>query len=109
MHHPVRFTGDDYYDVFYRLPEIAKVVGAFFATKTLLFLGFGLADEAFKRLYHEVVRHLGRHKRRAYAVQLRPGGLDVKYCEQKNVQVIDADATEFLEAIEQRLTSVSLE
>jgi hypothetical protein len=97
-------TGDDYYDVFYRLPEIAKVVGAYFATRTILFLGFGLADEDFKRLYHEVVRHLGRHKRRAYAVQLHPRELDVRYWEQKNVQVIDCDATEFLEAIEQRLT-----
>jgi len=102
-------TGDDYYDVFYCLPEIAKVVGAYFTTRTLLFLGFGLADEDFKRLYHEVVRHLGRHKRRAYAVQLRPCALDVKYWEQKNVQVIDCDATEFLEAIEQRLASVSSE
>jgi len=55
------------------------------------------------------VRHLGRHTCRAYAVQLRPRGLDVKYWEQKNVQVIDADATGFLEAIEKRLTSVSLE
>jgi hypothetical protein len=64
----------------------------------------GLADEDFKRLYHEVVRHLGRHKRRAYAVQLRPRELVVKYWEQKNVQVIGCDATEFLEAIEQRLT-----
>jgi hypothetical protein len=97
-------TGDDYYDVFHRLPEIARVVGAYFATRTVLFLGFGLADEDFKRLYHEVVRHLGRHKRRAYAVQLHPGELDVKYWDQKNVQVIGCDATEFLEEIEQRLT-----
>ena len=51
---------------------------------------------------NEVVRHLGRHKRRAYAVQLRPHELDVRYWEQKNVQVIDADATEFLEEIEHR-------
>jgi hypothetical protein len=97
-------TGDDYYDVFYRLPEIAKVVGAYFATRTILFLGFGLADEDFRRLYHEVVRHLGRHKRRAYAVQLHPGDLVVKYWEHKNVQVIGCDATEFLEEVERRLT-----
>ncbi len=100
-------TGDDYYDVFYRLPEIAKVVGAYFATRTLLFMGFGLADEDFRRLYHEVVRHLGRHKRRAYAVQLRPRELDVKYWEQKNVQVIDCDAMEFLEEIERGLQGTS--
>lgn len=54
----------------------------------------------FKRLYHEVVRHLGRHKRRVYAVQLRSHELDIRYWEQKNVQVIDADATELLGEIE---------
>ena len=71
----------------------------YFATKTLLFLGYGLADEDFKRLYHEVERHLGKHKRRAYAVQLNPTMLAVKYWQQKNVEVIAADAMVFLEAL----------
>lgn len=92
-------TGDDYYDVFARLPETASLVRGFFATKTLLFLGYGLADEDFKRMYHEVERHLGKHKRRAYAVQLNPTALAVKYWQQKNVEVIAADATAFLEAL----------
>jgi len=92
-------TGDDYYDVFARLPEAANLVRAYFATKTILFLGFGLADEDFMRLYHEVVHHIGVHKRRAYAVQLSPDELTTKYWEQKNVQVIAADATVFLEAL----------
>lgn len=92
-------TGDDYYNVFARLPQVANLVQSFFATKTLLFLGYGLADEDFKRLYMEVVRHLGKHKRRAYAVQLNPTPLTVKYWEQKNVQVIAADATAFLESL----------
>ena len=92
-------TGDDYYDVFARLPETANLVRSFFATKTLLFLGYGLADEDFKRMYHEVERHLGKHKRRAYAVQLNPTTLAVKYWQQKNVEVIVADATAFLEAL----------
>ena len=92
-------TGDDYYDVFARLPETANLVRSFFATKTLLFLGYGLADEDFKRMYHEVERHLGKHKRRAYAVQLNPTTLAVKYWMQKNVEVIAADAKTFLEAL----------
>ncbi len=92
-------TGDDHYTVFARLPETANLVRAYFATRTPLFLGFGLADEDFKRLYHEVVRHLGEHKRRAYAVQLDPSPLTVKYWAQKNVQIIAGDATEFLEAL----------
>ena len=96
-------TGDDYYDVFARLPETANLVRSYFATRTVLFLGFGLADQDFKRLYHEVVRHLGKHKRRAYAVQLDPAPLTVKYWQQKNVQVIAADATAFLETLREEL------
>jgi len=92
-------TGDDYYDVFARLPETATLVRTYFATKTVLFLGFGLADEDFKRLYHGVVRRIGVHKRRAYAVQLNPDELTVKYWKQKNVQIVAADATVFLEAL----------
>jgi hypothetical protein len=96
-------TGDDYYDVFIRLPATANQVRGYFATKTVLFLGYGLADEDFKRLYHEVERHLGKHKRRAYAVQLDPMPLTVTYWEQKNVQVIAADATAFLDALAKEL------
>jgi len=96
-------TGDDYYDVFTRLPETANLVRTYFATKIVLFLGFGLADADFKRLYHEVVRHLGKHKRRAYAVQLDPSPLTVKYWQQKNVQIIAADATAFLETVREEL------
>lgn len=100
-------TGDDYYDVFSRLPETANLVRSYFATQTVLFLGFGLADEDFKRLYHEVVRHLGKHKRRAYAVQLNPTPLTQKYWQQKNVQVIAADAAEFLEEVSRQLGTIA--
>jgi hypothetical protein len=96
-------TGDDYYDVFARLPQVANLVQSFFATKTLLFLGYELIDEDFKRLYLEIVHHLGKHRRRAYAVQLSPTPLTVKYWEQKNVQVIAADATAFLESLDAEL------
>jgi hypothetical protein len=96
-------TGDDYYDVFARLPETANLVRSYFASQTILFLGFGLADEDFKRLYHEVVRHLGDHKRRAYAVQLNPTPLTEKYWRQKNVQIIAAGAAEFLEALGEQI------
>lgn len=92
-------TGDDYYDVFARLPEIANLVHSYFATKTILFIGFGLEDEDFNRLYHEVVRHLGKHKRRAYAIQLNPTALSRQYWLAKNVEIISGDATIFLETL----------
>lgn len=89
-------AGDDYYRVFARLPETTNLIRSYFATRTMLFLGFGLADLDFKRLYLEVVNNLGRHKRRAYAVQLSPTPVSVKYWQEKNVEVIDADVSDFL-------------
>ena len=58
-----------------------------------------IAALPFKRLYREVVRSLGKHTRRAYAVQLDPDPITVKYWERKNVAVINADATAFLESL----------
>jgi hypothetical protein len=102
-------TGDDYYEVFARLPETANLVRSYFATKTLLFLGYGLADEDFKRMFREVEQHLGRHMRRAYAVQLDPRQNSIDYWRQKNVEVIAADATEFLEDLSRALGSAPSE
>ena len=92
-------TSDDFYDVFHRLPQMTNFVRSLFATRTLLFMGFGLTDEDFRRLYHEVVRALGRHVRRAYAVQRSPSRMAQQYWVQKNVEVVDADAAAFLAAL----------
>lgn len=100
-------TGDDYYDVFARLLGTANLVRSYFTTKTILFLGFGLADDDFKRLYYEVVCRIGVHQRRAYAVQLHPDEWTTKYWEKKNVQIIAADATMFLEALADALGIVA--
>jgi hypothetical protein len=93
-------TEDDYLDFFSELPTVATVLKAEFATKPLLFLGYSLEDINFKRLYAEVTRELDRHKRLAYAVQRAPSGFAVKWWRQsKEVEIIDADATEFLQAL----------
>lgn len=92
-------TSDDYEDVFARMPVVTNVVRSYFATKTILFVGFGLADADFKHLYREIERHLGKHTRRAYAVQLHPQALIVDYWQRKNLQVIAADAATFLAQI----------
>jgi hypothetical protein len=96
-------ASDDFYNVFARLPETTNLIRGYFATRTLLFLGFGLADEDFKRLYLDVVRNLGMHKRRAYAVQLNPGASTIEYWQEKNIEVIVADAAEFLETLKRCL------
>jgi len=96
-------AGDDYYRVLTRLPETANLIRSYFATRTMLFLGFGLADLDFKRLYIEVVDNLGRHKRRAYAVQRNTTATTIKYWREKNVEVIDADAADFLAVLKKQM------
>ena len=105
----VIITDDDYYDVFAHLPQVANLVQSFFAANTILFLGYSLADADFKRLYFEVVHHLGKHKRRAYAIQLNPTPLEVKYWNRKDVQVIAADGTIFLECLVSELSQYYLD
>jgi SIR2-like protein len=97
-------TGDDYLHIFTRLPETINLTRSYFATRTLLFLGFGLADDDFKRLYLDVERNLGRNMRRAYAVQLNPTPVSIKYWQTKNVEVINADVTDFLRALKLHLS-----
>jgi len=92
-------TEDDYLDFFDRRPQIAQALGHYAATQTLLFLGYALSDPDFKRIMAEVGRRVGREMRRSYAVQLRPASLDVKHWEGKNVQVVDADLTTFLDEL----------
>lgn len=94
---------EDYFHIFARLPETTNLVRSYFATKTVLFLGFGLADDDFRPLYFEVVRNLGRHKRRAYAVQLETTLIARKAWEQRNVEIIVSNAVDFLTALKTHL------
>lgn len=94
---------EDYFHIFARLPETTNLIRSYFATRTLLFLGYGLADDDFKRLYFEVVRNLGRHKRRAYAVQLDTTPILRKSWEERNVEIIVSDLVSFLTALKMHL------
>ncbi|MEV0754549.1 SIR2 family protein [Streptosporangium sp. NPDC050280] len=88
-------TDRDYYDLFSAQPGIASVLNGYFATKTLLFLGYGLNDPDFKRLYYTLGRRFGPLQRRAYAIQLRPAATAVSVWREQRLDVIDRDAKEF--------------
>lgn len=68
-------TEDDAADLFARLPVITKILQGHFASKTLLFLGYRLADPHFLALYRQVTGPIARYHRLAYAVQPRPDSL----------------------------------
>jgi hypothetical protein len=62
-------TEDDAADLFGRLPTVATILRGLFASRTMLFLGYGLADPHFVSLYQQATRPIGDLMRRAYGVQ----------------------------------------
>ena len=101
-------TEEDYLAFFERLRLLVDTLLYFFATKTLLFIGYSLRDPNFRRIYLDITRRLrdkyGRlYKRRAYADTWQPTAYDRAFWERHNLQLIHADATEFLEAVKEGL------
>ncbi len=83
-------TEDDAADLFARLPVITKILQGHFASKTLLFLGYRLADPHFLALYRQVTGPIARYHRLAYATQLCPDSLLVDRWRGK-ITLLDAD------------------
>lgn len=96
-------TEEDYVRFFARLPALSTMLSGFFATRTLLFVGYSLADPNFRRLYLEVVGWLGEHKRRAYGDGWQPSPFEVRFWARQGLELIDADATTFLLALSHAL------
>lgn len=93
-------TEDDLDDFIRRLPTISDVVRAFFATKTLIFLGYDLHSPLFKRFYNQVTRNLSAFRRQAYAVVSEPlDPVEDKYWASQSVETITADPLQFLEEL----------
>jgi len=62
-------TQDNAADLFCRLPNVTRILAAHFASKTLLFVGYGLKDDHFVNLHRQVMGTLDGMERMAYAVQ----------------------------------------
>jgi hypothetical protein len=93
-------TDDDYEEFLARLPTLSDVIRALFATKTLIFIGYDLEDRSFKRLYANVTRGVGVHRRRAYAISERDlAPVDVKFWNEKGIEVIQGNVVGFLEEL----------
>lgn len=95
-------AGNDYYDVFSQHPQIERFVKGLFDTKTILFLGFDLQDDDFKRLYHRI-SDKGLHKRQGYALQIDLDLYTVDSWREKGVQIIQSEPLEFLKLLRDSL------
>jgi hypothetical protein len=96
-------TEDDYEAFFDDRASISLVLQAYLARKTILFVGYDLADPHFKRLYRKVTTPLDHYARRAYAFGKMPLPGTCRWCERHGINVVDTDATAFLEALTEQL------
>ncbi|MGA9347711.1 MAG: SUMF1/EgtB/PvdO family nonheme iron enzyme [Anaerolineae bacterium] len=100
-------TKDDYWEFFEHRPNIANILSAEAARRSLLFVGHGLGDDDFNRIYLQVTRNLAEFRYKSYAVQLDPDPVDVAFWKAKRLEIIDADATKFLTALKQAVAAAT--
>jgi hypothetical protein len=94
-------TTDDYESYADTHRVLLDRVGDLLNTNTVLFVGYGLRDEHVRRLLATIRRSRGEWARRAYAV----GFFDevrTKLLDSRDIQVIEADAHEFLPELARR-------
>jgi hypothetical protein len=93
-------TEDDLETFINRLPTISDVVRAFFATKSLIFLGYDLNNPQFKRFFRQVTHNLSAFRRDSFAII--PTALDNiedRYWQGQSVETIVNDPARFLESL----------
>jgi len=94
-------TEDDVDAFISNLPTLSDIVRAFFATKTLIFLGYDLNSAHFKRFFNQVTRNLSVYRRTAYAIVPPDSeGMDdigLRYWKNQNVEIVAHNPLLFLE------------
>jgi hypothetical protein len=96
-------TEDDYEDFYEDHASICVALQGYLARKTILFVGYDLADPHFKRLYRKVTAPLDDCARRAYAFGETPSPKACRWCKRHGIDVVEVDATAFLEALTRQL------
>lgn len=82
----------------------AIVLQGYLARKTLLFVGYDLADRQFQWLYRKVTAPpLDAYGRPAYAFGELPSLPVARWCQKHRIQLIPADPTAFLAALTRQL------
>ncbi len=101
-------TEDDIDAFISKLPTISDVVRAFFATKTLIFLGYDLNSDQFKRFFRQVTRDLSSFRRQAHAIVPQPmDEVEARYWRGQNVEIHSQDPIAFLEDLVQAIKAAS--
>ncbi|HVT18792.1 MAG TPA: SIR2 family protein [Thermoanaerobaculia bacterium] len=105
----VVITGDDFLAYADRHPLVQILVTRSFIESTVLFIGFGLNDPAFRAINQRVLSTLGRDDcRLAFSLQHGASETEISYWKQRQVQIIDLRPPEMPVCLdnEQRLNRV---
>lgn len=90
---------DEYEIIEKKLPIVSSLVKTLLSHKNILFLGYSLNDNDFRRSYEELSMILGDYMPKSYAVVNKVNSYDAFYWEDKGITIIENDATEFLRTL----------
>nr|WP_290667521.1 SIR2 family protein [Ardenticatena sp.] len=95
-------TDDDVRRFLRTMSALHDVVRAYFATKTLLFVGYNLEHPIVRDMFDQIEDLVGQFRRPAFALVPRlPAENEVAYWQRRNVMLVETDLQTFFE----RLTS----
>ena len=95
-------TEDDYHDWLARDPDLRNLVRALLVTRTVCFVGYSLNDPNFRSLVRELRKRFGALRRPSLfvAFSLDEESYDHRYLKYSlGLNVIESDATDFLESL----------
>lgn len=96
---------DEYRPLSSSKPVMAALLTALLANKTVLFLGFSLADDDFRTLYQELKGLLGNNMPTSYAIVRNCDDYQKIYWGKQGVDIIEDDLTRFLRMLFQSAIS----
>jgi hypothetical protein len=96
-------TEDDHEVFFEDQASISVALQGYLVRKTIVFVGYDLADAHFKRLYRKVTAPLDAYARRAYAFGQAPSSLVFSWCKRHGIQVVEVRPATYLEELTRQL------
>jgi SIR2-like domain len=96
-------TEDDNEQFFNDQDSVSVVLQGYFARKTILFIGYNLEDDHFKRLYGKITASHDPYSRRSYAFGETPPPNVAHWCKRKGIDVVKVNTTDFLQALADQL------
>lgn len=94
---------DETLDFNERIPIVANFLSSWLSNRTVLFIGFGLSDRDFFSLIRHLKRNLGDYMPHSIAVIRNKKKYIRKFWEDHNIQIVEADATQFLFELNQQV------